>query len=185
MLLLICLASALAGISDASQNPSLTRHAITVLADVQEQVEEGHIKAGGYVNIQVGGILLLADEVELWQDSLWLIADGNVVFQKGDQKIVCKRAEMNLNDGTGTFHDASGVIGQDLYFQADIAVRESDDVYVIERGAFTSCAQPVPRWEFTGGKARIQRDHHVRLHNAFLKLNGPHPLCAFSRLPHR
>ena len=169
-LLIICLASSLASSSDASQDPPRPRKAITVLADIQEQVEEGHIKAKGYVNIQVGDILLQADQVELWQHSLQLVANGNVVFQKGDQKIVCKRAEVNLNDGTGTFHDASGVIGRDLYFHADIAVRESDDVYIIERGAFTSCSQPAPRWEFTGGKARIQRDRHVRLHNAFFKL---------------
>ena len=170
-LVLVCLTSASASGGD-SQDPSLPRNAITVLADVQEQIEEGHIKAKGYVKIQVGEIILLADQVELWQDSLWLNANGNVVFQKGDQKIVCKRAEMNLNDGTGTFHNASGVIGQDLYFHADIAVRESDEVYVIERGAFTSCAQPVPHWEFTGGKARIRRDHDVRLHSAFLKVKS-------------
>ena len=41
---------------------------------------------------------------------------------------------------------------------ADILSEEKQDVYVIERGAFTSCAQPNPRWGFTASSATIDID---------------------------
>jgi lipopolysaccharide assembly outer membrane protein LptD (OstA) len=70
------------------------------------------------------------------------------------------------------FYNAHGVAGSDFYFHGEVVERESEDVYIIHRGAFTSCAQPTPRWHFTAGKARIRRDHHARLHNAFLKIKS-------------
>jgi LPS-assembly protein len=141
-------------------------------AGEQEQLEDGHVLARGYVVIQQGNVRLQADTVEFWNEEMRVVAEGNVVFQQGDQKIVGTRMEVNLNDGTGRFFNAHGVAGEDFYFYGDIVERESEDVYVIERGAFTSCVQPVPRWRFTAGKARVRRDHHVRLHNTFLKVKS-------------
>ncbi|MFQ5791392.1 MAG: LPS-assembly protein LptD, partial [Acidobacteriota bacterium] len=170
---LLCAVPALAAQDDSSrQKPSPEGGSLVLNAEVQEQVEKGHIKARGYVDVRLGDVHLQADQVEFWSEEMLVIAEGNVVLQHGDQKIVGTRMEVNLENGTGKFYNAHGVAGQDFYFYGDVVERESEDVYVIHRGAFTSCAQPVPRWKFTAGKARIHRDHHVRLHNAFLKVKS-------------
>ena len=143
---------------------------LTLQAEKQEQLEDGHVRAEGYVSIRLGDTHLTADIVDFWPEELRVIAEGNVVFRQGDQKIVATRLEADLEGKTGRFFNAYGMAGRDLYFYGDVIEKESEDVYVIEGGAFTSCSQPTPRWRFTAGKARIRRDHHVALHHALLRV---------------
>jgi LPS-assembly protein len=170
-IVLLCVAPVAAGQDGgSSQQPPPPPGQLTLQAESQEQVEKGHVKAKGYVAIVSGDMLLQADTVDFWNEEMRLVAEGNVVFQQGDQKIVGDRVEVNLDDGTGKFYNAYGYAGSDLYFRGEVIERVSEDVYIIERGAFTACAQPTPRWRFTSGKAYVRRDHHVRLHSAFLKV---------------
>jgi len=155
----------------APLEPSPPQTQMVIEADEQMD-EDGHVTARGYVDIKYGDVTLQADHVDYWAEEQRVIAEGNVVFQQGDQKIVGTRMEINLADGTGKFWNAYGVAGRDMYFYGDVIVRESKDVYIIEHGAFTSCAQPTPRWHFTAGKARIHLDRNVRLHNAFFKVKS-------------
>ena len=143
---------------------------LTLLAEKQQQLEDGHVRAEGYVSIRLGDTHITADIVDFWPDELRVVAEGNVVFRQGDQKIVATRLEAELEGKTGRFFNAYGMAGRDLYFYGDVIEKESEDVYVIEGGAFTSCSQPTPRWRFTAGKARIKRDHHVALHHALLRV---------------
>ncbi len=141
-------------------------------AEYQEQVEKGHARAEGYVDLRSGDVHIVADRVDFWDEEMRVIAEGNVVYEQGDQKIIATRMEADLRTKTGRFFNAHGRAGTDLYFYGDIIEKESEDTYVIEGGAFTSCAQPNPRWEFTAGKARMKRDHHVALHHTLLKLKS-------------
>jgi LPS-assembly protein len=145
---------------------------VTLVAETQEQLEKGHVLAQGYVDIRSGDMRLTADRVEFWDEEMRVVAEGNVVYEQGDQKIIATRMEADLRTKTGRFFNAHGRAGADLYFYGDIIEKESEDVYLIEGGAFTSCAQPNPRWNFTAGKARIKRDHHVTLHHPFLKVKS-------------
>ncbi len=145
---------------------------MTLQAETQQQLAEGLVKAEGYVSIRSGPVHLTADRVDFWPDEGRVVAEGNVVYQQDDQKIVATRLEADLNTRTGRFHNAYGMAGTDLYFYGDIIEKTSEDTYVIERGAFTSCAQPTPRWRFTAGKATVKRDHHVSLHNTFLRVKS-------------
>ncbi|MGH9334955.1 MAG: LPS-assembly protein LptD, partial [Vicinamibacteria bacterium] len=144
----------------------------TLKANYQEQVEKGHARAEGYVDLRYGDVRVTADRLEFWDEEMRVTAEGNVVYEQGDQKIIATRLEADLRTKTGRFFNAHGRAGNDLYFYGDIIEKESEDTYVVEGGAFTSCAQPVPRWMFTAGKARIKRDHHVALHHPFLKVKS-------------
>src|SRR3990172_3982194 len=144
----------------------------TLKADYQEQVAKGHVKAEGYVDLRSEDVHLTADRVEFWNEEMRVIAEGNVVYEQGDQKIIATRMEADLKTKTGRFFNAHGRTGADLYFYTDIIEKESEDTYVIEGGAFPSCAQPTPRWQFTAGKARMKRNHHVALHHPLLKLKS-------------
>ena len=145
---------------------------VTLLAETQRQVAKGHVIAEGYVAIQAQGVRLQADKVEFWEDEMRVVAEGNVVFESGDQKIVATHLEANLNTQTGRFYNAYGRAGEDLFFYGEIIEKESEEYYVIERGAFTSCTQPNPRWRFTASKARIRRDHHVRLYHTLFRIKS-------------
>ena len=145
---------------------------VTLNAESQEQLEKGHVRAIGYVDIASGDIRLSADQVDFWNEEMRVVAEGNVVFQQGDQKIVGDRMEVHLDNGTGKFYNAYGSAGSDLFFRGELVEKVGEDTYVVHRGAFTSCAQPTPRWNFTSGKATIRRDHHVALHNAFLRVKS-------------
>lgn len=141
-------------------------------ADTQTQSADGKVSAEGYVSIRSGSVHLTADSVDFWPLENRVVAEGNVVYRQDDQKIVATRLEADLTTQTGRFHNAYGMAGRDLYFYGDIIEKESDDTYVIEHGAFTSCAQPTPRWRFTASKARVKRDKHVALHHALLRVKS-------------
>jgi LPS-assembly protein len=144
----------------------------TLKAEYQEQVEKGHARAEGYVDLRSGDVHITADRVDFWDEEMRVVAEGNVVYEQGDQKIIATRMEADLRTKTGRFFNAHGRAGADLYFFGDIIEKESEDTYVVEGGAFTSCAQPNPRWQFTAGKARMKRDHHVALHHPLFKLKS-------------
>lgn len=144
----------------------------TLQAETQQQLADGAVKAEGYVSIRSGPVHLTADRVDFWPDEGRVVAEGNVVYQEDDQKIVATRLEADLNTRTGRFFNAHGMAGRDLYFYGDIIEKQSEDVYVIEGGAFTSCAQPTPRWRFTAGRATVKRDHHVSLHHTLLRVKS-------------
>jgi LPS-assembly protein len=144
----------------------------TLKADYQEQVEKGHARAEGYVDLHYGEVHITADRVDFWDEELRVVGEGNVVWEQGDQKIIATRLEADLKTRTGRFFNAHGRVGSDFYFFADVLEKESEDVYVVEGGAFTSCAQPTPRWQFTSGKAVLKRDHHVSLHHPLLKVKS-------------
>ncbi len=155
-----------------AQSPGQETQDVTLKAERQEQVAKGHARAEGYVDLRSGDVHITADRVEFWDEEMRVIAEGNVVYEQGDQKIIATRMEADLNTKTGRFFNAHGRAGADLYFYGDIIEKESEDVYAIEGGAFTSCAQPTPRWQFTAGKARMKRDHHVALHHTLFKLKS-------------
>ena len=145
---------------------------VTLNAEVQEQLEKGHVRASGYVDIISGDLRLSADRVDFWSEEMRVVAEGNVVFQHGDEKIVGDRVEANLENATGTFYNAYGNAGSELFFHGDVVEKVDEDTYVVEHGAFTSCAQPTPRWRFSSGKATIRRDHHVALQHALVKVKA-------------
>ncbi len=145
---------------------------VTLQAETQQQLGDGLVKAEGYVSIRAGSVHLTADRVDYWPDEGRVVAEGNVVYQQDDQKIVAARLEVDLNTKTGRFLNAFGMAGRDFYFYGDVIEKKSEDIYVIEGGWFTSCAQPTPRWQFTAGKATLKRDHHVSLHHTLLRVKS-------------
>ncbi len=108
----------------------------TLKAEYQEQIEKGHSRAEGYVDLRSDDVRITADRVEFWNEEMRVIAEGNVVYEQGDQKIIATRMEADLKTKTGRFFNAHGRAGTDLYFYGDIIEKESEDAYVIEGGAF-------------------------------------------------
>src|SRR3990172_2266501 len=102
------------------QSPAEEAQEATLKADYQEQVAQGHVKAEGYVDLRSEDVHLTADRVEFWNEEMQVIAEGNVVYEQGDQKIIATRMEADLKTKTGRFFNAHGRTAADLYFYTDI-----------------------------------------------------------------
>jgi LPS-assembly protein len=112
-------------------------------------------------------------------------ASGQVLLQQRDLRVFAERAEMNSRTKLGVFYEANGIarIGEapaeksqfgtlesDVVFSGERIEKSGPKTYKIRHGVFTTCAQPVPRWEMTMGDATITLDEHALMRNVVLRV---------------
>src|SRR5262245_10551973 len=116
-----------------------------------EQVSRDHIRYVGQAEIESDTAKFFADQVDIYTDTNRLEATGNVVFAGPEGRISAERVEYNLQDGTGVFHQASGVMslgprvdksafgGQDpdVMFYGEQIEKLGARRYRVTRGGFT------------------------------------------------
>ncbi len=128
----------------------------------------------GYAQVAWETMRVQADRIEIDEEAMSLSAQGNVVFERGDEKVVAESLLADLESQTAVFENARGILGPDFHFVAERVEERPDGSLVVERGAFTSCAQPSPRWHFTASRAVVEPERHVWLRNvAFRVKNVP------------
>lgn len=134
--------------------------------------EGSNVVLDGYAQVAYGGLRVQADRIEINEDELRIRAEGNVVFERRDEKIVAEFMEGSLEDGTAVFRNARGILGQDFHFVAETLEELENGAFAIERGAFTTCAQPNPRWNFTAGRAVVRPEKYVWLRNVSFRVKN-------------
>jgi len=161
---------------------------------VQQQKEESNYKCFKNVRIEREGTTIFADEVEGWENEDRVVATGNVVFIQGKNQISADRADFNTKTKIGTFWGASGVANiqpprlspfsggyvapqitnqdTDVYFFGDIVEKLGPKKYKITNGAFTTCLQPEPRWEFHAESVTLKIDDYTLLRQAVFDVKG-------------
>jgi LPS-assembly protein len=123
----------------------------------------------GNVDARIGTYRLQADKVTVYDATYKVIAEGNVVFDQGDQqRITGSRAEWNYKTKTGFFVDSTGYTNQTqdgtrIYFTADRVEKISLDTIIIINGEVTACDEETPKWSFRAKRARIKTGDRVRL----------------------
>ncbi len=153
-----------------------------------EQLSANHWRLTGDVEWEPpgSGLTFSADQVELFTDTNTLTASGNVVFTNPEGRIAAERVEYDWTTGSGTFHQASGIMSlgpevdraqfgnqdPDVYFYGDTIEKLSNRQYKITRGGFTTCVQPTPRWEVTSGSVTINLDEYAVARNTVLRVKG-------------
>ncbi len=127
-----------------------------------------------------------ADTIDIHLDSDRLEAQGNVVFAGAEGRISADRVEFDLAKGTGVFHMASGIVslGQkadrsqfgdqdpDVYFYGETVERLGARQYKVNRGGFTTCVQPTPRWEVVSRSVVLNLDTYAFARNTVLRVKG-------------
>src|SRR6266404_4736762 len=127
------------------------------------EVDEGNVDA------RIGTYRLQADKVTVYEATNMVIAEGNVVFDQGDQqRITGSRAEWNYKTKTGFFINSTGYTNQTqdgtrMYFTADRVEKISLDTIIIINGEVTACDEEKPKWSFRAKRARIKTGDRVRL----------------------
>jgi LPS-assembly protein len=123
----------------------------------------------GNVDARYGIYRLQADKITLYEAKNLMVAEGNVVFDQGeDQRITGTKAEWNYRTKLGYFENSTGFTNQTndgtvIYFTADRVERVSLNEIVVTNGKFTACEEAVPRWSFTAKEASIKTNDRVKL----------------------
>jgi LPS-assembly protein len=158
--------------------PALAPGELRVRAESYEQVEKGRFAARGLVDMRLGAMRIQADKADVFEDEQpdgtvkrRLVAEGNVVFIRGEERLSGDRVEMD-EDGRGFFENAVGYVEPGVFIEGRRVERVDDDTYRVVGGKFTSCSQPNPRWGFTSSSARIDVDDKVVAKNAVFKVKG-------------
>jgi LPS-assembly protein len=162
----------------AGQEPALEPGELRVRAETQEQLEKGHWAWRGTVDLRLGQMRIQADKADVFEEpqpdgtvKRRLVAEGNVVFIRGEERLSGDRVEMD-DAGRGFFENAVGYVEPGVFIEGRRVERVDDDTYRVEGGRFTSCAQPNPRWGFTASSARVEVDDKLVAKNALLKVKG-------------
>ena len=123
----------------------------------------------GNVDARIGTFRLQADKVTVIEASNRVIAEGNVVFDQGNQqRITGSRAEWNYRTKTGFFINSTGFTNQTqdgtiIYFTADSVERVSYDTIVAINAEITACGDDnVPKWSFRTKRAVIKTGDRAR-----------------------
>ena len=139
--------------------------------------EKGLFHYRGFVDLKTGEIRIQADTLDYKQTTLpdgktqqTIVAEGNVVFMRGDERVAGRRLEMDIDKGSGVFEDARGYVSPGVFVEATKIERVDSDTYRIEGGKFTSCAQPTPRWSFSASSARLEVEDKIVAHNVLFKV---------------
>ena len=132
----------------------------------------------GNVDVRYGDFRLQADKISLFEEKDLLVAEGNVVFDQGeDQRITGSKGEFNFRTKLGSFVETNGFTNQTndgtvIYFSADRVERTAINKVTVENGKFTACEETVPKWSFTAKKAVIKADDKVKLKNAKFRVKN-------------
>jgi LPS-assembly protein len=162
----------------AGEEPGLPPGELRVRAETQEQLGKGHWAWRGTVDLRMGDVRLQADKADVYEEpqpdgsvKRRLVAEGNVVFIRGGERLSADRVEMD-ETGRGFFENAVGYVEPGVFIEGRRIERLDDKTYRVEDGKFTSCSQPNPRWGFTARTARIEVDDKLVAKNALFEVKG-------------
>ena len=130
----------------------------------------------GNVDVRIGTYRLQADKVTVYEATNKVIAEGNVVFDQGDQqRITGSRAEWNYKTKTGLFLNSTGFTNQTqdgtrIYFTADRVEKISLDTIIATNAQITACDEDVPKWSFHTKRAKIKIGDRVRVYSTNIRI---------------
>ena len=148
----------------------------------------------GEVELESGDSKIYADDVEAWVNENRVVANGNVLFVQGNNRISADKADFNTKTRLGTFYNASGIANiqpprqtpqpgavvapqlvgaeTDVYFFGEEVEKIGPKKYKIKNGGFSTCVQPTPRWDLSADTIVLNIDHYTMLRQAILKVKG-------------
>jgi LPS-assembly protein len=172
------------GVSTEELRIEATTQSVSGPKDARVFIYEGNVDA------RIGTYRLQADKITVYEATNKVIAEGNVVFDQGDQqRITGARAEWNYRTKTGVFIDSTGFTNQTqdgtrLYFTADRVERISLDTIIATNVQVTACDEQVPKWSFHARRAKIRTGDRVRVYSPNIRVkNIPVFYLPYASLP--
>jgi LPS-assembly protein len=150
----------------------------TILADHIQQMggPSRLLIATGNVEITHGRTRLLADRVELNQDTGEAVAQGRVVFFDDEDRLVGDRVDYNLKTGVGVVYNARTFSAPYYRLSAERMDRIGPGLYTLHHGSFTTCEGDEPLWAFKMGSGTVAMDDLAFGQNASFWLTDKLPI---------
>jgi LPS-assembly protein len=142
---------------------------IRILYEAAVRTKE-RIIATGNVEAHYKDMALFADKLDIDPDKKDVLAEGHVVLQSPREVMSAERAAFNLDSSRGELVKVFAMVQPSLMYRADDVEKKTDNLYVLEKGWLTSCAQPVPRWKFTFSRANFKKDEYMEMWNMLLTI---------------
>jgi LPS-assembly protein len=162
----------------ATPAPALETGNIRVKAD-QQGHEEGHSWFRGSCDMQFGEVRINGDAFDFYikempdgTEQRRLVAEGNVVFIQGEERLAGTKLDMDLNTGKGTFDHPFGYVAPGLFVEGKTLERLDPKTYKVDDPRFTSCNQPNPRWSFSASSAKIRVGDKITAFNTWFKVKS-------------
>jgi len=142
-----------------------------IIAQFYERTEE-RVFARGEVEVHYGDLILFADSVEVMLQTKDVRAEGNVVLQSATDVIRAETLTFNADSGLGVMDGARGMAQPTMLFEAARLERRDPRTYALQDARFTSCSQPVPRWQFSCSRATLKKDDYVAMWNPVFRVKN-------------
>ncbi len=112
--------------------------------------------ARGNVTISKEDRKLTADFIRFDHRTMKAIAVGNVVMTVGNDILIGKSMEMDLDSETGTIYQGTIFLKeQNYYFKGDKLQKIGKDSYRAEKASVSTCDDEPPAWKITGRNLRV------------------------------
>ena len=128
------------------------------------------ISATGNVEVHYSDIILLADGAEVDIETKDVFAWGDVSIVSPEETTSCDEIRFNLDSRQGELKNVYGQIKPTIFYQAESISRENQDLYGLKSAKFTTCTQPVPRWQFSCSRANFKKDDYMEMWNAVFRI---------------
>ncbi|MCU0241518.1 MAG: hypothetical protein MUF51_03740, partial [Vicinamibacteria bacterium] len=135
----------------------------TCLTAEKQGREKGHTWGRGFADLRIGEIRVQTDSIDIFEREKpdggikqELIAEGNVVLMRKDERLAGTRMTMDLDTGRGLIDNVVGYMDPGVFVRAKRIERLDPKTFKITRGSFTSCCQPNPRWSFWAPSATLK-----------------------------
>ena len=150
---------------------------------VELRIEEDHLIATGNVVFTSGTSRIAADRVEFntkTRTGTFYNASGSASMGGGSETEAVPAAPVPQETpglpvpGEGAEVDRSvfGTQEPDIYFYGETIEKLGPKKYRITKGGFSTCVQPVPRWELTSSSVTVNLDDYAILRNSLFKVKG-------------
>ena len=155
--------------------------------------DAAHYEFRGFVDLVAGPTRIQSDTLDLYTTdkpdgtkTRRIVADGNVVFMKDEERLSGSHLDMDLDTGKGFFEDAIGYIEPGVFVEGKRIERLAEKLYRVEGGKFTVLrpAQPALGHQRQLGHHRGGREDH-RPERPLQDQVGPRLLLPDPLLPHR
>ena len=163
-----------------STDPAQSTEELDVRADKSTVTgdKEAHVIVyEGNVDARISVYRLQADKLTVYEASNRVLAEGNVVFDQGEQRITGSRSEWNYATKLGYFINSTGFTNQTqdgtvIYFTADSVEKVSVNKIIVINAELTACEDSVPKWSFKTRRAEIKIGDRVRFKNPSFRVKN-------------
>lgn len=136
-----------------------------------EDTEQEILTASGNVHLVYNKIRLKADKIKLNTKTKEMMCEGNVILFDGTKEVTGKKVFYNLDTEYGIIYQGESKIGQIIYKGEKIKKGEHD-LYIIDRGQFTSCDEEPPHYYIEARKIWVYPNDKIVLLDACYVIAG-------------